>query len=608
MAEAVEWDGDGTPRNPRFGDIYRSTTGGLEQARHVFLRGCGLPEAWRGREAWCIAETGFGLGLNFLATWRAWRDDPQRPRVLHFFSVEAYPVAPGDILRSAQAYPELQELAGELARQWYGLLPGVHRLSFESGQVQLTLGIGDAREVLKTQRFAADCVFLDGFDPERNPAMWEVPVLKGMARLCKRGAGVATWTVAGDVRRALAQCGFRVEKADGLPPKRHCLRGSYAPEWATRHAPPEGTAPGRAIVIGGGLAGAAVAHSLARRGWRVEVRDAAPAPASGASGLPVGLCTPHQSPDDNLLSKLTRAGIRVTLAECARLLREREDYARSGVLERRIGDAREPPGANEWTRKADAAQLRSAGLPDHDNAWWHEAAGWVRPAALVRAWLGHPSITWRGGERVASLEALQAEADLVVVAAAHGSMALLGDAIHLNSVRGQATWAAHTPGMQVPPFAVNGNGHLLPRVTLDGADCWITGATYGRGESDTTLRAADDAANLERLRALLPAFAEQVAPAFAGGRTRSWAGVRCVSNDRRPLVGPVAPRVWVSTAMGSRGLSFAALCGELLAARLHAEPLPLSPTLADSLAVERVLQREKGLQAAPALRGQLQIS
>ena len=48
MAEAVEWLPDGTPRSLRFDDIYRSCTGGLDQARHVFLRGCGLPQAWAG--------------------------------------------------------------------------------------------------------------------------------------------------------------------------------------------------------------------------------------------------------------------------------------------------------------------------------------------------------------------------------------------------------------------------------------------------------------------------------------------------------------------------------------------------------------------------------
>src|SRR3954470_20125860 len=113
MPERVEWQGDGTPRHPPLDRIYRSSSGGLEQARHVFLQGCGLPQAWRGQAQWRILETGFGLGLNFLAAWHAWKQDPARPRMLHFVSIEAWPVAAHDIVRSAQAHPELQPLATE---------------------------------------------------------------------------------------------------------------------------------------------------------------------------------------------------------------------------------------------------------------------------------------------------------------------------------------------------------------------------------------------------------------------------------------------------------------------------------------------------------------
>ncbi|MGZ5848229.1 MAG: tRNA (5-methylaminomethyl-2-thiouridine)(34)-methyltransferase MnmD, partial [Ramlibacter sp.] len=213
MSEPVAWSPEGTPHSPRFGDIYRSAAGGLAQARHVFLAGCGLPQAWAGQHHWRILETGFGLGLNFLAAWRAWKDDPHRPQLLHFVSVEAFPVAADDLLRSVRPHPEQQPLAADLAAQWWGLVPGVHRLVFEGGRVVLTLGIGDARSALQEQDFQADAVFLDGFDPARNPAMWDLPLLKAVARLCRRGAAVATWTVAAAVRHDLAQCGFVADKA-----------------------------------------------------------------------------------------------------------------------------------------------------------------------------------------------------------------------------------------------------------------------------------------------------------------------------------------------------------------------------------------------------------
>jgi tRNA 5-methylaminomethyl-2-thiouridine biosynthesis bifunctional protein len=606
MAEAVEWLPDGTPRSARFQDIYRSTTGGLEQARHVFLRGCGLPAAWAGRPQWCILETGFGLGLNFLAAWRAWKDDPERPRLLHFASIEAWPVAADDIVRSAAAHPELAPLAQALAAQWIGLVPGVHRLVFEEGRVLLTLAVRDASEALREPAFAADAVFLDGFDPERNPQMWTQDVFKGVARHCRRGTALATWTVAGAVRRGLAECGFRVEKDEGLAPKRQCLRAVFDPAWDFKRAAPVATRPERCIVVGSGLAGAAAAASLARRGWDVTVVDEATEPASGASALPAGLLAPHHSPDDTLLSRLTRSGVRITLQQAHALLHPGEDWRASGVLEHRPGTTQRAPrdasdAARVWTRPADAAHKSAAGLEPDTAASWHELAAWITPAALVRAWLAQPGIIWCGRTHVARLEragdcwrllgtddAVLGEAELVVLAAAHGTAALLGGRLPLQPVRGQVSWGFVPPGLQLPSFPVNGNGHFLPGVPLGRGTAWLCGSTYGRGDADTAGRAADHRSNFEKLLSLLPALARQLEPQFASGAVGAWTGVRCASADRRPYLGEVAPALWVSTAMGSRGLTFAALCGELLAARLHGEPLPLERRLADALDTARV--------------------
>ncbi|HRM94366.1 MAG TPA: FAD-dependent oxidoreductase, partial [Alicycliphilus sp.] len=69
---------------------------------------------------------------------------------------------------------------------------------------------------------------------------------------------------------------------------------------------------------------------------------------------------------------------------------------------------------------------------------------------------------------------------------------------------------------------------------------------------------------------------------------RAWSGVRCTAQDRMPIVGPVAPGLWVSTAMGARGLTRAVLCAELLAARLMGEPLPVETKLARAMGTERL--------------------
>lgn len=565
--------------------------------------------AWAGQPHWRILDTGFGPGLNFLAAWRAWKDDPARPRLLHYAAIDARPASAADIRRGAGTDPALQPLADELAARWWGLLPGFHRLSFEDGRVLLTLCMGDAPDMLRELRLQADSVILGGSAPW-DPALWELSALKAMTRLCRRGARITAWTVSAEARRDLVQCGFQLEETDDPPPGQQCLRGVYEPAWApkTRRDAGDAMPPGRCAVVGGGLAGAAVAASLARRGWQVEVLDAQAQPAQGASALPAGLMAPHQSPDDNLLSRLSRAGVRITLAQCEALLRDGEDWQRSGALEQRLDDPRPAPepgdGGAPWACTADAARKRAAGLRETQQAWWHDAAAWIKPAALVNAWLAQPGIAWRGGaavQRIAregdawSLRDAQgsepARADLVVVAAALASAPLLHDRLALMPVRGQVSQGWCEADADLPPWPVNGHGHLLPRVPLGTGGttrmAWLSGSSYGRGDADASVRDADQAANLERLRQLVPRTAASLESQFARGAAAAWAGVRCASRDRRPLVGLLAPGLAVSTAMGSRGLTFAALCAELLAARLHGEPLPLPARLADALDVAR---------------------
>jgi tRNA 5-methylaminomethyl-2-thiouridine biosynthesis bifunctional protein len=572
--------------------------GGLAQARHVFLSGCGLPAAWAGQPQWRILDTHFASGLNFLAAWAAWRKDPQRPRLLHVAAIAPVPVRGQDLLRAA-GDSELQPLAEALAARWQGLLPGFHRFSFEQARVLLTLCVGELATMLREQAFQADAVFLADLPADAG-------VLKAVTRLCRRGTTLATASASAQLRHDLQSGGWQVATRPGLQPQQEILAAHYEPAWEVKGLvdTPE-IAPGDCVVIGAGLAGAAAAASLARRGWSVRVLDIAAAPATGASALPAGLLAPHQSPDDNLLSRLSRAGVRITLQEAQERLAPRLEWDRTGVLEWRGDDERPlPPLGDElavWSREASAAQKSAAGLPATQAAWWHENAAWIEPAALVRSWLREPGVRFLGGCRVQRIvrdgpawvledaAGLRiASAALVVVAAAVNSSGLLGGRIQLQPVRGQVTWAPRGDDAgALPPFPVNGHGHFLPRIPLVDRDAWITGSTYGRGDADDSLRPEDTAANLERVREVLPRAGAVARGSAARGEVRSWSGVRCASTDRRPLVGELSPGLWVSTAMGSRGLTFAALCGELLCARVHLEPLPLQARLAQALDVAR---------------------
>lgn len=364
----------------------------------------------------------------------------------------------------------------------------------------------------------------------------------------------------------------------------------------------------RCAVIGGGIAGAAVAASLARRGWQVQVLDAAAQPAAGASGLPVGLFAPHVSPDDAILSRLTRAGAQATLQQARALLVQGEDWDASGVLEHGVkGLRRLPDGPDTGSRPATAQQCAAAMLPAGAPALWHTQAGWLKPARLVQALLAQPGIDWRSHCAVARLarhdggwQVLDAagqclaEVPMVVVAAGHHSAALLGARLPLQPLRGQIAWGP-CGNARLPPFPVNGHGSLVPGIPHDGTTAWFVGSTFERASTDTRVRDGEHAANLARLQLLLPAAAQALAPWFSAGapglRVQGWAGVRATLPDRLPAVGPVdehaAPGLWACTGMGSRGLTLAVLCGEVLAARASGEPAPVAAQLAAALAAQR---------------------
>jgi tRNA 5-methylaminomethyl-2-thiouridine biosynthesis bifunctional protein len=175
---------DGLAWAPGFQDVYHARDGAFAQARHVFLQGNGLPGRWQGRARFVILETGFGLGNNFLATWAAWRDDPQRCERLVFVSMEKHPPARGPGPRPCrQPGPAL---AAQLLAQWPPATPDLHVLDFEDGRVRLLLALGDVATWWPELSGQIDACYLDGFAPAQNPAMWDAHLLRHATRWAHR--------------------------------------------------------------------------------------------------------------------------------------------------------------------------------------------------------------------------------------------------------------------------------------------------------------------------------------------------------------------------------------------------------------------------------------
>lgn len=634
MSSPVVGEADGMPLNLPFDQTHGGDAAAFTAplgARLRFLHGCGLvadgsattPSLWSGAEQWHVLELGFDQGLNFLATWHAWRIDPHRPLRLFYSAVEAHPIGIEDLARVAAAFPDWGPLVQELSHQWHGLLPGTHRLAFENGNIQLTLGVGHAHDWLSTLDVAVNSVFLDGYGPATSPDGRDTHTLKAVTRLCRPGTRLTSGCTSQAQRDGLTALGFNVDNSTSAKPP-DGLDATFAPRWPIKTVLRQAIeGERRVIVVGAGLAGSAVAYSLARRGWQVDVLDRADTPASGASGLPSGIVAPHVSPDDSGLSRLSRAGVRMTLLRAAACLQAGTDWSLSGVLEHRVEGKRGLPDAPAWrepgqpgwfwSHEATAEQRAGAQLPPDAPALWHAHAGWLRPAALVRAQLQHPNIEWHGAAEVAQLQrhgsqwqltdasgALLAQAPRVVLATAYPTAALLHHLwphLPLNALRGQITWDwldRLPPQLQeeLPPFPVNGYGNwVIGRADRNGRTepCWILGSTFERGATDPTTKPQDQVANSERLQRLLPSLAPGLQSHWPAAQ--AWAAVRCTLPDRLPAVGPVneeqLPGLMLCTGMGARGLTLSVLCGEWIGAYLHGEPWPMERKLAQALAASR---------------------
>jgi len=612
-------DADGHLRSALYGDVYHSIEGALGQARHVFLRGNGLPGRWRGRRGFTVCETGFGLGLNFLALWHAWRNDPARPARLHMLSIEAHPFARDALAQwLRQLAPEpLRPLAQQLAAQWPARLPGMHRLEFEGGALTLTLAFGTAAALAPRLRARVDAYFLDGFAPDRNPELWQPALMRELARLAAPGATLATWASAGHVRQALRDAGFEVGKQPGYGGKWHMTVGVLAPRtaraprdaaWVDARAA-DGAGDDEVAVVGGGLAGAGVAHALALRGRRARVIDLAGGQAH--AGHAAAALTPLIARDDNPRARLSRAGSQRALARWAGLppaaaprrcgtLQLERDAGRAAALDETLRQLQLP---SDWVRavaREEAAAL--AGVPVARGGLFFADGLLVRPGALVAGLLeaagarlvpGRAAALRRAGDGWQVLEAdgrVLARARTVVLANAFGAQALLRDSGLLDPLPRVAQMHALAGEVSLLPAAgldggprciVGGEGYLLPAV-----DGWcVAGSTYEHGAAAAQVSAAGQQTILGKAAGLLGGLPAGWA-ALAPGQSPGWAGWRAVLPGRLPAIGPLAhaPGIWLAAGYASRGLSWSALAGDLIAACLGDEPLPLEADLLAAVA------------------------
>jgi tRNA 5-methylaminomethyl-2-thiouridine biosynthesis bifunctional protein len=639
----LDWR-DGQPYSTQFDDVYFSTNPdnpqqGIAETDYVFLKHNDLAERWRQlrTNTFVIGETGFGTGLNFLCACKLWLETAPTNARLHFISTEKYPLTLAQMQQAHAIWGDLSVVSQALLAQ-YGALPdGVHRVILFSGRIQLTLHIGDIQTVLPQINTHMNAWFLDGFAPAKNPEMWQTDVFAHMARLSHTQTTFATFTSAGLVRRGLLAHGFAVKKVSGFGRKREMLFGQFAGQVQRNslNVPSSvianSTNASSAIVIGGGVAGCASAYALAIRGIKVTLLERHASIAQEASGNPRGVLYPRLAGQTNAADRLAISSYLFTLRLLAQLGLNAKALSQCGLLQlacntresqrieaianRELSDA-----LARYVNVDEASQL--AGIPLSFSGLFFPAGGWVNPQAFCYALVQHPNVTVLTDIQVGELKQIHpqwyayaeskrvANADIVVIANANDAVKLTQSAhLPVTAVRGQMTTVSATAESAQLKTVLCTEGYITP--AMDNSHC--LGATFAKDDLALDVRELDNQKNIGMLQNIslnLAGLAQQV----PNGR----AALRCTSPDYLPLLGsllnaeqltqhppkhktdasalPWHHGLYVNIGHGSKGLTTAPLCAELLASMVLGDPLPVETMLAQQLDPNRFLLKALGLK------------
>ncbi|MDO6564005.1 bifunctional tRNA (5-methylaminomethyl-2-thiouridine)(34)-methyltransferase MnmD/FAD-dependent 5-carboxymethylaminomethyl-2-thiouridine(34) oxidoreductase MnmC [Amphritea sp. 1_MG-2023] len=635
----IIWN-DHLPYSVQHEDIYFSTENGLEETNHVFLESNQLRERFATADSFTIAETGFGTGLNFLATWQLFREQAPASARLHFVSVEKYPIATDDLIKALALWPALSMFSEQLIVQYPSPVPGFHQLSFDQGRVTLTLMLGDAVDCYRQLDAIVDAWFFDGFTPFRNPDMWRPELFEQVGRLSQQGTTFSTFTCAGVARRGLRDVGFNVETVTGFGRKREMLIGTFTAQEPMNVAAPLSPAwfelPNKhsgdktALIIGAGIAGCATAYALAKRGWKVTLVDKNPQIAAEGSGNHQGALYAKLPIEPIPASRFHLSGFLYSSRLLQQSLADRADiWSPCGLLqlaahekervkhEKLAASSHYPASVVRYVEQAEATDI--AGTAVNNSGLFFPEAGWVSPPRLCR-WLSEqPNITvmthteivrleqqkegWQGHTRQGDV----LTAAVTVIAAAANSVSFeQSHHLPLQNIRGQVSITAPQANIEPLNTVLCSEGYISP--SQQGRFCF--GATFDLKDEKTDIRESGHQHNLQKITDMAPRLGDALAHYHTQHHLAGRVGFRCVSPDKLPMIGPVPidtdfiahyarlrhdaktpintppshyPGLFANLAHGSKGLISGLISGELIAAMLEHEPLPLEKELVDKL-------------------------
>lgn len=564
---------------------------------------------------------------------------------LHFISFEKFPLLKTDLIAAHRCWPELSALSESLCQNWPPALAGNQRVILENGNVILDLWLGDVNEQISqlndNLNNKIDAWFLDGFAPSKNPHMWSEHLFATMAKLARQGGTFATFTVAGFVKRGLQQAGFTLQKIKGFGQKREMLTGVLAENhghcsmpWSKRQSADN---PKDIAIIGGGLASLTAAYSLIKRGAKVTLYCQDEQVAQNASGNRQGAIYPLLTGENDPLERffvsafpfasrfyhqLTSLGMLFDGQWCGV-----SQLAYNEKVARKMAKIAETDWPTDFAVYKTRQQLSDiCGVDVNHEGIHYPSGGWLCPAELCQSlhhYLEKQGVQFHFNHDVIGLEQNDNLWKLQIATPEHKTLTRVHPTViianghklrqyqqtvnlPINPVRGQVSHIPTNPTLQKLNTVLCFEGYLTPADNTGKQHC--LGASYQRDHLDVDYSEEEQHANRQKLIDNLPDVSWPSDIDISQQQSRQ--GIRCVIRDHFPLLGnvpnyeahlaayhdlqakmakdhpiddaPVYPNLFIFGALGSRGLSTAPLCAEILASQIFGQPLPLDDeTLAE---------------------------
>ena len=272
---------------------------GFEESKEVYIDGNNLEERWESFSGSCftIGELGFGLGLNFLTMMHCWLKK-ERSFNLDYIGIDKKILEKSNLIMLEEAFPNLKNEIKVLKEYDIVGHNGFECISIPDLKIRLILITEDIQKAINDICVSnIDAWFLDGFDPKKNPEMWEEDILKTVFDLSSCDSSFSSFTSVGRIRRALLENGFEVSKVSGFGTKRHRIIGKKFIENKKSNGIK------KIAILGAGLSGSNLAFNLANANIEVDIYDALADLNKGSSGGPIASMYPKFSLDNSPRSK-----------------------------------------------------------------------------------------------------------------------------------------------------------------------------------------------------------------------------------------------------------------------------------------------------------------